>query len=442
MRTIPAALAAALLASSFRATHPAPAGPPVTAYVHAKLLPMTSAEIPDGALVVKGGEIAGAGAFGTVRIPKDATIVDLAGKTVMPGIVDTHSHVGGGWGGDSSAPIQPDVRVLDSVDCRNPGFQRAQAGGITTLNVMPGSGHLVSGQTVYLKNRDANSIEEMEYLGTDGEPLGGMKFANGTNSQRDPPFPGTRSKSAALVREQLVKAQAYREKLKSAKKGEEPERDLAMEALVEVLDGKRIVHHHTHRHDDILTVLRLQKEFGFKLVLHHVSEAWKVADEIAAAHVPCSVIVLDSPGGKIEAKDISFTTGGVLERAGVNVSFHTDDWITDSRLLLRSAALAVRGGMTREGALKALTINPATQLELQDRIGSLDVGKDADFVVLSGDPLSAFTRVEQTFVAGTKVFDLDNPQDRLWAEGGWGAGERHAFHACCFADGDREEDGR
>lgn len=413
----------------------------VTAFVHARVVPVSSEEIPDGAVVVGGGRIVEVGPSDRVRVPRGARVIDLAGQVLMPGLVDTHSHVGGGWGGDSSAPIQPDVRVVDSIDCRNPGLQRAQAGGITLLNVMPGSGHLMSGQTVYLQNLDANTIERMTIPGPDGRPMGGMKMANGTNSQRDPPFPGTRSKSAALVREQFLKAKAWMAKRDRAKKGEEPDRDLAMEALAEVLRGERVVHHHTHRHDDVLTVLRLQEEFGFRLVLHHVSEGWKVAEEIAAAKAPCSIIVLDAPGGKIEAKDISFETGRILEAAGATVAFHTDDWITDSRLFLRSAALAVRAGMSREGALKALTLNGAIMLDLADRKGSIEKGKDADLIVLSGDPLSAYTRVEQTWVLGEKVFDALDERDRLWAEGGWGAGERRVYDACCFAH-DRKEEGR
>lgn len=420
---------------------PARARDAVTAFIHARVVPVSSEEIPDGAVVVVGGRIAEVGPSDRVRVPRGARVVDLAGKVLMPGFVDTHSHVGGGWGADSSAPIQPDVRVVDSIDCRNPGLQRAQAGGITLLNVMAGSGHLMSGQTAYLQNRDANTIEGMTIPGADGRPMGGMKMANGTNSQRDPPFPGTRSKSAALVREQFLRAQAWMAKRDRAKKGEEPDRDLAMEALAEVLRGERVVHHHAHRHDDVLTVLRLQKEFGFRLVLHHVSEGWKVAKEIAAAKAPCSIIVLDSPGGKIEAKDVSFETGRILEAAGVMVAFHTDDWITDSRLFLRSAALAVRAGMTREGALKAVTLHGAVMLDLADRKGSIEKGKDADLIVLSGDPLSAYTRVEQTWVVGEKVFDVADERDRLWAEGGWGAGERRVYDACCFAH-DRKEEGR
>lgn len=407
------------------------------AVVGARVIPIVGEEIPDGVLLVGAGRILAVGPRDDVKVPADAVIVDASGKVLMPGLVDTHSHVGGGWGADGSAPIQPDVRVADSIDCRSAGFQRAQAGGITTVNVMSGSGHLMSGQTAYLKTRDANTIEGMAVRDEAGAAMGGMKMANGTNSQRDAPFPGTRSKSAALVREQFVKAVEHRRKLALAKKdpSKAPDRDLAMEALLEVLDGKRMVHHHTHRHDDIVSVLRLQEEFGFRVVLHHVSEAWKVADEIARAKAPCSVIVIDAPGGKIEAMDLDLRTGAILEKAGVAVGFHTDDWITDSRLFLRSAALAVRAGMSRRGALEALTIQGARMLDLGDRIGSLEAGKDADFVILSGDPLSVYTRIEQTWVEGRKVFDRAVPEDRLWAEGGWGAGEPRSFTGCCFDDG-------
>jgi imidazolonepropionase-like amidohydrolase len=251
-------------------------------------------------------------------------------------------------------------------------------------------------------------------------------MANGTNSLRPAaagPFPGTRAKSVSLLREQFIKAIEYRDKVRKAAADPEkmPARDLAMDALGEVLDGTRTVHFHTHRHDDIVTVLRVAKEFGFTPVLQHVSEGWKVADEIARAGAPCSIIMIDAPGGKLETMDLSFTNGAALEKAGVLTAYHTDDFITDSRLFLRSAGLAVRGGMSRDKALYALTMAGARMLRLDDRIGSLDPGKDADFVILSGDPLSVYTRVEQTWVEGRKVFDLANPSDRLVAVGGYGA---------------------
>ena len=272
------------------------------AFTGARILPIAGDPIPEGILVVQGGRITAVGPTSSTSVPAGAEVRDVRGKVLMPGLVDSHSHIGGGSGADGASPIQPDVRVLDAIDVRHPSIQKAQAGGITTANVMPGSGHLISGQTLYLKLRDGRVIDDLLIRLPDGSPAGGLKMANGTNSIRTPggPFPGSRAKSAALVREQFIKAQEYRARRERANGDPEkmPARDLALEMLIEVLDGRRIVQHHTHRHDDILTVLRLRQEFGFKVVLHHVSEAAKVAAEIAAAGVPSSVIILDSPGGK------------------------------------------------------------------------------------------------------------------------------------------------
>jgi imidazolonepropionase-like amidohydrolase len=370
--------------------------------------------------------------------------VDVSGKVLMPGLVDTHSHVGSVEGADASAPLQPDVRALDSIDVRDARVAKARAGGVTTVNVMPGSGHLLSGQTVYLKLRQGNTIEELLLPNPKTGLLGGLKMANGTNPRRKPPFPGTRAKSAALVREQYVKALEYRQKLKDA--GDDPkkrpDRDLGLEVLVQALDGRRMVHHHTHRHDDIVTVLRLAKEFGFRVTLHHVTEGWKVADEIAAAGVACSIIMVDSPGGKLETVDLDWKTAAALDKAGVLVAFHTDDPITESRFLLRSAALAVRAGMSREKALFGLTQAGAIILDLGDRIGSLAPGKDADFAVLSGDPLDYRTHVLETWVEGTKVFDLATPEGHLYASGGFGAGHDQTPKPHLRGDFDDEEQGR
>ena len=416
----------------------APAAAGTAAFVGARILPVSGPPLDDATLLVRDGLVVAIGPRAQVAVPAGATVHDVSGKVIIPGLVDTHSHVGQGWAADGSTPIQPDTRQLDAADIRDAGFQRAQAGGVTSLNVMSGSGHLMSGQTIYLKNRDADSIESMCYRWPDGEPMGGMKMANGTNSQRDPPFPGTRGKSASLVREAYVKAQEYRRKLDAAGSdaSKRPDRDLDMEALLEVLAGKRIVQEHTHRADDVVTALRLAQEFGYRIVLHHVSEAWKVADQIAAAKVPVSLILIDSPGGKLEAADFDPHNAGILEAKGVTVAIHTDDWINDSRLFLRCGAMAVRNGMTPEGALKALTINGAEMLDLQDRVGTLEPGKDADFVVLSGEPFSVWTQVLATWVQGAQVFDRNAPQDRLWAEGGWGAGRPRGGPICCLGDGD------
>jgi imidazolonepropionase-like amidohydrolase len=420
--TARASFVAAALALSMAAV---PAFGASAAFVGARVIPVAGPAIPNGALVIEKGKIVAVGPRETVRIPRDATVIELeASQVLMPGIVDTHSHIGEIAGADGSAPMQPGVRVLDALNVRSSGFKRALAGGITTVNVMPGSGHLISGQTLYLKLRAANVIDDLLILDGDGKIMSGLKMANGTNSLREPPFPGTRAKSAALLRQQLVRAREYSERQRRGDKQDHEDdggRDLDLEALVEVLDGKRMVHFHSHRHDDLMTAIRLRDEFGFRMVLHHTSEAWRVADEIAAAKVPVSLILIDSPGGKTEALYLEGRSAPALEQAGARIAFHTDDWITDSRYFLRMPAMGIRAGMSTEGALRAMTVNGAQMLDLGDRVGSLEPGKDADFVILSGDPFSVYTRVQQTWVEGIKRFDLDDPDDRLVAEGGFGA---------------------
>jgi len=411
-----------------------------TAFVGARIHTADGAVIDDGVLLVEDGRIGAVGPRGNIRVPGGATEVDVAGKVIIPGLVDTHSHVGEVSGGDGSAPIQPEARVLDSINVRDAGFRRAVAGGLTSLNIMPGSGHLMSGQTIYVKLRGGNTIEDIAYRRDDGAIAGGLKMANGTNPQDATPFPGTRAKSAALVRQKYVEALAYRDKMAEGRQDPDkmPERDLSLDVLVEVLDGTRVVHHHTHRHDDIVTVLRLQKEFGFRLVLQHVSEAYKVAEEIKAAGVPVSLILVDAPGGKLEAIDLEYQSPALMERLDIETAFHTDDYITDSRFFLRMGAMAVRAGMSRDTALEALTIAGARMLDIDDRTGSLAKGKDADFVILSGDPFSVYTRVLETWVEGRRVFDLDNPDDRAVAEGGFGVltpSTAHAIHG--YSEGHR-----
>ncbi len=400
----------------------AAAQPTPVAFRGATLLPISGAPIENGVMVVADGRITTIGPADAVSIPAGATIVEAAGRVIMPGLVDTHSHIGGGDGGDRTSALHPAVRIMDSVNARDPGIRKAQSGGITTVNVMPGSGHLMSGQTVFLKLR-ANPRTIYDLLTCEDyrtDVCGGMKMANGTNPIGTGAFPGTRARSASLVREKFVAAQEYRERVREANgdASRMPARDLEMEALVEVLEGRRVIHHHTHRHDDILTAIRLAEEFGYRMVLQHVSEAWRVADEIAAAGYPSSIIILDSPGGKLETLEFSNSNGVALERAGATVGFHTDDSITDSRFFLRSAGIGVRDGMSREAALEAMTIAGARMLDLEDRIGTLEVGKDADFIILTGDPLSVYTHVEQTWVEGEKVFDRSDPEDLQYATGG------------------------
>jgi imidazolonepropionase-like amidohydrolase len=389
---------------------------------NATLYPISAEPIEDGTMVVQGGTIQAIGPTGSVDVPDGAVEHDGAGKVIMPGLVDTHSHIGQVSGGDGSAAMHPDVRTIDGINVRHPSMNRARAGGITTVQVLSGSGHLMSGQTTFLKLRDGDTVADLNAC--EDRPIedcGGMKMANGTNPQREAgPFPQTRGHAAAMVREQFVQAQAYqRKKQRAESESEMPDRNLRMEGLIDVMEGERTVHFHTHRHDDVLTAIRLSEEFDFDLVLHHVSEAWKVAEEIAAADVPASIILLDAPGGKPEADEIAYRNGRVLNQAGVDVAYHTDDPITDSRLFLRPPALGVRAGLSREAALESVTLAGARMLGLADETGSLEVGKDADFIVLSGDPLSVYTDIEQTWVEGKTVFDRSNSEDRDFATGGY-----------------------
>jgi imidazolonepropionase-like amidohydrolase len=401
------------------------------AFIGATIYPVEGSPIQNGIIVVHKGKITVIGDSKT-RIPQEAIAIDVTGKTILPGFIDTHSHLGGPDGGDASAALNPDARAMDAVNPTSDGFKKALAGGITTINIMPGSGLLMSGQTIYVKMREGKLIEDLLVTNEKGV-FGGLKMANGTNPMRNAPgMPGTRAKSAAMVRALFLQAQEYQKKISKAGKDSSklPERDLRMEPLVEVLTGKRVVHFHTHKANDVLTAIRLGQEFGFKPVLHHVSEGWKIADEIAKAGLGSSIIVIDAPGGKLEAMNYSSTNGAALEKAGASVALHTDDGITDSRLFLRNASILVREGMSREKALEAITLAGAKMLDLGTKVGSLKVGKDADLVILSGDPFSVYTKIEQTWVEGKKMFDMKIPADKAFYTGGYGvySPDRGEFH--------------
>lgn len=384
--------------------------------------------IKKGTLIVNKGKIQAVTDGG--ELPAGAKVTDLNGAVIIPGLVDTHSHIGlfgkpgggGSDGGEGSGPVQPGVRALDAINPQDAGIRMATAGGITTANIMPGSGNVIGGQTVYVKLR-GQSIEDMRITGktADGkEVLGGLKMANGENpkgygrTKQAAPF--TRMKVAALQREQFVKAKEYMAKMAGDKK---PDRDLSLEPLVEVLEKKRTVHFHCHRADDMLTAVRIAEEFGFELVLQHGTEGFRIADTLAKKKIPVSHTILDSPGGKAETIGLLEENAAAMEKAGVVVAINTDDSITESRFFLRTGAIAVRGGMSEAAALRAMTLTAAKLMHLDHRLGSLEVGKDADFVILSGAPFSVYTKVMQTWIDGVKVFDAANENDRPYRDGGF-----------------------
>jgi imidazolonepropionase-like amidohydrolase len=405
------------------------------AYRNARIYTAAGPVIEKGLMVVHQGKIVAVGSEREVSAPANAVIRDLAGKAIIPGLVDTHSHIGiyprphvpgHSDGNEITGPVQSGLRALDSIYPDDPGIHMATAGGVTTANIMPGSANVIGGQTSYVKLRGA-TIEAMRIM--PAPVLGGLKMANGENPKGyggRQQAPGTRMKVAALQREQFNKARDYQRKWADYRKAvpakkdtPKPDTDLSLEPLVEVLQRKRTVHFHSHRADDLMTALRIAEEFGFEIVLHHVTEGYRVVDELVRRKVPVSLTLVDSPGGKLEAAGLLEENAAILEKAGVLVAINTDDFITESRFFLRTGAIAVRGGMSEDGALRALTLNGARMLHLDDRLGSLERGKDADFVILSGPPFSVYTHVLETYIDGMPVFNRAQKKDWSYQTGGF-----------------------
>ncbi len=443
MRRVPwhlAILALPLLSLLALPAREASGGRPI-AFVGARIHTATGAPIDKGVLVIHKGKIVSVGPAGTA-VPDGAEVVDAAGKVIIPGLVDTHSHIGI-WprpgvpahadGNEGSGAVQAGLRALDAILPDDPGIRMATAGGVTTANIMPGSANVIGGQTLYVKLR-GRTIDAMRL--TPGKVLGGLKMANGENPKRwnydarkQPP--ATRMKLAAMQREHFQKARDYQRQWQTYRKAKSegkdvapPDTDLSLEPLVEVLERRRTVHFHSHRADDLLTAVRLSQEFDFELVLQHATEGYRVAEELARAKVPASLTLVDSPGGKLEVAGLLEENAALLDKAGVLVAINTDDSITESRFLLRTGAIAVRGGLSEDAALRALTINGARMMHLDDRLGSLAAGKDADFAVLSGPPFSVYTQVLQTWIDGVPVFRRDRPADWPYQGGGFALADR------------------
>ncbi len=400
-----------------------------------RLHPASAPPIDDAVLIVEETTIVAVGKRGEVPIPEGAIVQDLPDAVIIPGLVDTHSHIGlwsrpsvpaNADGNEMSGPVQSGIRAIDAINPDDPGIKMAVAGGITTANIMPGSGNAIGGQTVYVKLR-GRTIEEMRIK--DDKTLGGLKMANGENPKgygKKGQAPFTRMKVASLQREQFIKAreyqqkwQRYRDAVAKGEKATAPETDLGLEPLVEVLEKKRTVHFHCHRADDIMTAVRIAEEFGFDLVLQHATEGYRVAEELAKKKIPASLTLIDSPGGKLEVMGLLEENAAILDKAGVLVALNTDDSITESRFFLRTGSIAVRGGLSEDAALRTQTINAAKMLKLDHRIGSLEKGKEADFVILSGSPFSIYTQVLATYIDGAKRFDRSNKRDWTYQAGGF-----------------------
>jgi imidazolonepropionase-like amidohydrolase len=372
---------------------------------NARIYPIAGEIIPNGALLVENGKVAAVGA--TIAIPTGARIIDARGKSVIPGIVESHSHMGMKrlWtptdldNNELSGPINARTRAIDSIDTTDPAFPIALAAGITTMNITNGSQTPNGGQPAVLKLR-GGTVDDM-YIAP-----GGMKFALRTTFRERRIYPTTHMGVASILREHLIAAQEYVARWRAYEAGRKseppPARDLTLEALGKVVTREFVVGAHAQTPLEILNSLRIAKEFDLDLFIHHGTSLVDVVEEVAAAGVPVSFGPV-LPGIGPESRLLQ---GPVrLAQLGGKVVFHQDHPDGPQYYLRYIAAMCVRQGMPEAEALKALTINAASLLRLDRRIGSLEPGKDGDFIILSGEPLDYDSLVEQVFIEGKQVYD-------------------------------------
>lgn len=368
----------------------------------------------DGTVVIEGSTIVSLGAEATV--PDGAEVIDAGGRWVVPGLVEAHGHVGiheesHGWAGadfnEAGEAVGPRFRALDGIHPTDEGFRDALSGGVTTIVVKPGSANPIGGQTAAIKTW-GRIVDEMVIKA----PCS-VKSALGENPKRynwedQKRPPKTRMGVAAAIRGALVAAQNYGAKrAQAASEGTPHERNLDHDILLQVLDGDLPWCQHTHRVDDIATAIRLSEEFGYRLVINHGTEAHLIADVIADKQIPVIIGPLMTSRSKQEVWQRSLVNPGLLARAGVQIALTTDAPVIPINFLVLQASLCVRDGLSPADALAAITINPARILGLDQRVGSLEVGKDADLVIWSGDPLDVDSRAEQVFVDGRAVYHYD-----------------------------------
>jgi imidazolonepropionase-like amidohydrolase len=413
----------------FPSTYKAPAAP-AFAIRNATLLTAAGPVIANGTILVRDGKIVAVGA--SVDVPAGTTVIDAAGKFVTPGIIDDHSHLGvyaapgvdaSSDGNEATKPNTAEAWAEHSVWPQDPQFPRNLAGGVTTLQVLPGSANLFGGRSVVLKVVPGRTVQDMKFPGA---PYG-LKMACGENPKRvyAQRGPSTRMGNVAGYRTAWIQAEQYRRKWdtylaeagKADTKASAPDRDLTLETLAEVLRGNILVHNHCYRADEMAQMIDIANEFGYKIrSFHHVIEGYKIADRLASAGIAASIWA-DWGGFKMEALDGVKANAAILQAAGARAIIHSDD-PSGSQRLNQEAAKAMAAGaaiglpVAPADAIKWLTLNPAWALGLDDRIGSLEPNKNADLVLWSGDPFSVYTRAEKVWIDGALRFDRSAPDTR------------------------------
>ncbi|OEF95961.1 amidohydrolase [Desulfuribacillus alkaliarsenatis] len=382
------------------------------AIINGTIITVANETIEQGTILIDGDKIVQI-SKGALELSADVEVFDATGKVVTPGLIEVHGHIGiceegMGWEGDDTNemtdPSTPYVRALDAINPFDRAFVDARKGGVTTVHTMPGSANVIGGETIVIKT--AGTIVEDMVL----KAVAGIKVAFGENPKRiygdRKQLPSTRMGTAAVLRRELTKAQGYLEKCQIGKQDPEkmPDKDLGMEVLVKVLKKEIPLRAHAHRADDIVTAIRIADEFNVDITIEHCTEGHKIVEFLKQKQVNIAVGPTLSSRSKIELQDLGFETVKILMEAGIEVSILTDHPVIPVQYIPICAALAAKEGITEEEALKAITIYPAKHLGIADRVGSIEVGKDADIVIWSGYPLDYRSKVERTIINGHVVY--------------------------------------
>ena len=382
------------------------------AITNGKVVTVTDKTYEKGTVLIEDGKIKAVGE--KIEIPHDAQVIDAAGCWVMPGLIDCHTHISNFNeprtnpsipldGNEMSSPVTPQVRAADAINPHDYAINRVREAGFFTVCVLPGSANVVGGTGIVIKLRDVHTAEEMILPGTEQ-----MKFAMGENPKRcygtDKKYPMTRMGLAALMRETLYKAKNYSDKLKAAEAdpSKAPEPNFQLEALVPVVRGEMRCRIHAHRSDDIMTAVKIAEEFHLDYTIEHCTEGYMIVDALKRHHVRATIGPYLWGPEKQELWNMSMENPGILAQNGIDIALTADDG-SRTAYLPATIGLLLRRGLSEKAAFEGVTIQPARTLQLEDRIGSLEPGKDADIAIFDGHPFSSLSACRMTIIDGKIV---------------------------------------